>query len=75
MNDTATINYQHDVVGELINQHEWFDLTADQLREAIGNGDLVLIKRPDGQYQAICARFYADAIDHRADYFRPAWAR
>jgi hypothetical protein len=69
----ATVDYSKEVRGTLVTYEEWSELTADQLREAITNGDMIVIKQADGTYTAVPALECYDSIEHSEGYFRPSW--
>jgi hypothetical protein len=72
--DDATIDITKEIKGTLVTRKEWKALTADQLREALTWGDMLVVREDDGPYIAISAREYGDDIEHNGDYFRPAWS-
>jgi hypothetical protein len=69
---TATVNFYKTVQGVLVNKKQWSALTADQLREAISNGDLLVVQQKNGTFVATPALEIYDNIEHAADYFRPS---
>lgn len=74
---TDTIDITKEIItGTLVTREEWKALTANQLREALAWGDLLVVRRTGGGYIAVSAREYGDEIDHQyhGDYFRPAWS-
>jgi hypothetical protein len=73
MDEVNTIDYRREVKGTLVSYEQWPELTADQLREAITNGDMVVIKRDDGTYIAARADECDGHIEHCSGYFRPSW--
>lgn len=72
--DRAIIHYEKLVCGTLVTEQEWLALTADQLREAIKNADMVVIEQPGGEYLAADGRECHDSVCYGADYFRPSGA-
>jgi hypothetical protein len=74
MSEAATINYHREIRGALVTNREWLELSADQLREAIAHGDLLVIKQTSGTYMAISASEFGDHVVHCEDYFRPGWS-
>jgi hypothetical protein len=69
---TATVDYHKRVQGALVTYGQWLKLTADQLREAIAAGDLLVVKQKDGTFVATPALEIYDDIAHAEDYFRPS---
>ena len=72
--DRAIIHYEKFVCGTLVTESEWLELTADELRQAIANGHMIVIKQVGGEYLAADGRECHDHVYYGAEYFRPSGA-
>jgi hypothetical protein len=72
--EVATIDYCKIVRGAVVGQSEWLELTADELRQAIAKGDLIVIRQDDGQYLAADGRECHDSVGYAGSYWRPSGA-
>jgi hypothetical protein len=71
--ERAIIHYEKLVCGALVTRAEWLTLTADELRQALTNGDMIVIRQPGGEYLAADGGECHDHVSYGGDgYWRPS---